>query len=74
MKKLNKIRKKTTFFKSEIFCEYLPPTRHRRYKVIDFVPSNKAIMANKLPSINLERFTDGLNLRLSVNSAKYIAR
>ena len=25
------------------------PTRHVKYKVIDFAPSNKSIMANKLP-------------------------
>ena len=30
-------------------------------------------MANKLPSTNLEQFLNGFNLRLRVNSAKYIA-
>ena len=49
------------FFLFEIFCENHPPpppthTRHIKYKVIDFAPSNKSIMANKLASINLEHF------------------
>ena len=33
-----------------------PPTRHKKYKRIDFAPCNKPIMANKLLSTNLERF------------------
>ena len=44
------------FPKFEIFCENHPPTRHMKYKKIDFVPCNKSIMANKLRSTNLERF------------------
>ena len=56
----------------------LPPTRHIKYKrinfAIKFAPCNKSIMAIKLLSTNLEQFLDGLNLRLRVNSAKYIAR
>ena len=35
------------FFKLEIFYENHPPTRHIKYKKIDFVPCNKSIMANK---------------------------
>ena len=42
------------FLKFEIFCEH-HPARHIKYKVIDFTSSNKSIMANKLPSTNLER-------------------
>ena len=38
------------------FYENHPPTRHIKYKKIDFVPCNKPIMANKLRSTNLERF------------------
>ena len=45
------------FLKFEIFLnENHPPTRHIKYKRIDFVPCNKSIMANKLRSTNLERF------------------
>ena len=44
------------FFKFEIFCEIHLPTRHIKYKVIDFAPSNKSIMAKKLPSNNLDFF------------------
>ena len=44
------------------------------YKKINLVPCTQSIMANKLLSTNLERFEDGLTLRLRVNSAKYIAR
>ena len=44
------------FLKFEIFYENHPPTRHIQYKRIDFAPSNKSIMANKLHSTNLERF------------------
>ena len=44
------------FLKFEIFYENYPPTRHLKYKKIDFVPCNKSIMVNKLRSTNLERF------------------
>ena len=47
---------KIFFLKFEVFHENHPPTRHIKYKKIDFVPCNKAIMANKLRSTNLERF------------------
>ena len=47
---------KTFFLKFEIFYENHPPTRHIKYKKIDFVPLNKSIMANNLRSTNLERF------------------
>ena len=42
--------------KFETFYENHHPTRHIKYKKIDFVPCNKSIMANKLRSTNLERF------------------
>ena len=44
------------FPKIEIFYENNLPTRHKKYKKIDFVPCNKSIMANKLRSTLLERF------------------
>ena len=44
------------FFMFEIFYENHPPTRHIKYKKIDFVPCNKSVMANKLRSTVLERF------------------
>ena len=58
-----------------------PPTRHLKYKRIDFAPCNKPIMANKLLLSNLERFLRRINSayallieRNVVNSEKYIAR
>ena len=51
MKKINVTKKKF-----EIFCENHPLTRHIKYKVINFAPTNKPIMANKLPSTHLGRF------------------
>ena len=47
---------KKKFLKFEIVYENHPPTRHIKYKKIDFVPCNKSFMANKLRSTNLERF------------------
>ena len=38
----------------KIFNENHPPTRHIKYKNIDFAPCNKSIVANKLLSINLD--------------------
>ena len=43
-----------------------PPTRHIKYKVIDFAPINKSIMAYKLPWTNLERFLRRIKSRLRV--------
>ena len=48
--------KKKMILKFEIFYENHPPTRHIKYKTIDFAHCNKSIMANKLLSTNLERF------------------
>ena len=56
---------KIFFFKFEIFYENHPPTRHLKYKKIDFVPCNKSIMANKLRSTNLERFIRRIKSPLS---------
>ena len=39
---------KKTFLKFENFYENHPPTRHIKYKMKDFAPCNKSIMANKL--------------------------
>ena len=44
------------FLKFEFFNENHPPTRHIKYKRIDFASCNKSIMAKKLLSTNLERF------------------
>ena len=38
------------------FCENHPPTRHIKFKMINFAASYKSIMAHKLRSTNLERF------------------
>ena len=37
---------KKKILKFEIFYENLPPTRHTKYKRIDFAHCNKSIMAN----------------------------
>ena len=42
--------------KFEFFFENCPPTRHIKYKRIDFAPCNKPTMANKLLLTNLEQF------------------
>ena len=47
---------KIFFLKFEVFYENHPPTRHIKYKRIDFAPCNKSIMAIKLLSTKLERF------------------
>ena len=47
--------KKIKFFYI-FFCENHLLTGHITFKVINFAPSNKSIMANKLPSTNLEQF------------------
>ena len=57
-----------------MFCENHSPARQSKYKKIDFAPSNQSIMPNQLPSTNLERFQDGLNIRSQNNSAQYSTR
>ena len=47
---------KIFFLKFGVFYKTHPPTRHIKYKRIDFASYNKTIMANKLLSTNLERF------------------
>ena len=54
MKKLKNQEEKEK--KSNEFFKNHPPTRHIKYKTINLAPSNKSVMANKLPSINLEQF------------------
>ena len=49
--------------KFEFFFENHPPTRHIKYKRIDFTPCNKSIMANELRSTNLNDLLDGLNIK-----------
>ena len=51
--------------KFEIFYENHPPTRHIKYKRIDFAPCNKSTMANKALSTNLERFLRRINSPLT---------
>ena len=51
--------------KFEIFWENHPPTHHTKYKVINIASSNESIMANKLPSNNLERFLRRVNSPLT---------
>ena len=56
---------KKKILKFEIFYENYPPTRHLKYKSIDFAPYNKPIMANKLLLTNLERFLRRINSTLT---------
>ena len=57
MKKLNVHQNKIKLeFHGMRFCKYHQPTRRIKQKVANFAPSIKSIMANKLPSNNLERF------------------
>ena len=51
MKKLNVI-KNEHLKKIEVICKNHPLKCHMKYKVIDFTPSNKSIMAKKLLSTN----------------------
>ena len=57
--------KKKFFPKFEIFYENHHPTRHTKYKRIDFAPCNKPIKANKLLLTNLERFLRRINSPLT---------
>ena len=68
--------KSKSIFKNffETFVWKHTPTRHIKYKVIDFAPVNKSIMAYKLPWTKLERFLERTKSRLRVNTAKDIAR
>ena len=70
IEKLNVLKQIEKFFflKFEFFYENHPPTRHMKYKRIDFAPCNKSIMANQLPSTNLEGFLRRIKSRLCVNS------
>ena len=38
--------KKVLYKKFEIFCKNHPPTRHIKYKVIEFASSNKSFASN----------------------------
>ena len=53
------------FLKFETFYENHPPTRHHKYKRIDFAACNKSTMANKLLSTNLDRFRRRINSPLT---------
>ena len=52
---------KVFFLKFEIFYQNHPPTRHIKYKRIDFATCNKSIMANQIRVSNLERFLRRIN-------------
>ena len=56
---------KKKILKFEIFYENHPPTRHIKYKRIDFAPCNKPFMVNKFPLTNLERFLRRINSPLT---------
>ena len=53
------------FVKFETFYQNHLPTRHIKYKNIDFAACNKSIIANKLLSANLERFLRRINSPLT---------
>ena len=59
------MKTKLNFIKLEFFNEDHHPTRHIKYKRIDFAPCNKSIMANKLLSTKLERFLGRINSSLT---------
>ena len=61
--KQNKIKKKILKFES--FYENHHPTRHTKYKKIDFAPCNKQNMAHKFLLTNLERFLKRINSPLT---------
>ena len=56
---------KKKILKFEILYENHLPTRHIKYKRVDFAPCNKSIMANKLLLTNLERFLRRINSPLT---------
>ena len=62
--KLKKKRNKK-FLKFEIFYKNHPPTRHIKYKRIDFAPCNKSIIAKRLLLTNLERLLRWINSPLT---------
>ena len=57
------MKKKNLKFK--IIYENHTPTRHIKYKRIDFAPCNKPIVANKLLLTNLERFLRRIKSQLT---------
>ena len=59
------------FLKIEIFFENHPPTRHIKYKRIDFAPCNRSIITNELLSTNLERFLRRIRTNANQNKAPY---
>ena len=47
---------KKFFLNLKFFMKIIPPHANIKYKMSDFDPFNKSIMANKLRSTNLEQF------------------
>ena len=62
--------------KFEIFFANHHPTRYLSYQLIEFAPNNKTILANKLPSINLEKVLGRIKSQTEevLRWKKYIAR
>ena len=59
------MKKHEFFFQFDIFCEIHPPTRHIKYKVIDFAHSNKSVTASMSPTTNLELFLRRIKSRVN---------
>ena len=73
MKKLN-ANLKNVFFYCEICCKKIIPHTPFKVRSDKFAPCNTSIMANKLPSTNLEQFLRHIKSLLTYISGKYIAR
>ena len=58
------------FFKFVFFYKNHHLTRHVKFKMTNFFPSNTSIMPNKIPLTNLERLLGRINIRLRVYIAK----
>ena len=68
------MKKNYIYLKVAFFWKKKSPTRHKKNKVTRFAPSNKSITPYSLLQPTWNDLKDGLNLRLRVNSEKYIAR
>ena len=69
------LEKKTRTFSEKILIFLKSfPTRHIKYKRMNFAPSNVKNMTKSLFQPIWNYFYEGLNIRLLINSAKYIAR
>ena len=73
MKKLNVIKQNEIFFWNLNFFMKIIPPHALKYKRINFAASNNQLWQISLFQPNWNDFQNGLNLRLRVKSAKYIA-